>query len=221
VEITEARTQKPPAIPNATQHNVPAWSIFGVFFIVLPMAGTFIKERSSGVDLRLRSLPVTFATLLTGRLGAYLLVCVGQLALIVGIGRWVLPLCGAPAFTLDAAPLGLAMVTAALILAATTLGIFLGTAVRTYEQAAMVGPITIVIAAAVGGVMVPVYAMPAALQTLSRVSPLGWALDGFIELFVRQGQPMDVAVDTALLGAFALVCLAGAAGVHRFRQRRR
>jgi ABC-2 type transport system permease protein len=221
VEIAAAGTQSAPVLPNATQHNVPAWSIFGVFFIVLPMAGTFIKERSSGVDLRLRSLPVAYATLVAGKVGAYLLVCLGQLTFIVGIGRWVLPLCGAPAFTLAAAPLGLAVVTAGLILAATALGIFLGTVVRTYEQAAMVGPIAIVIAAAIGGVMVPVYAMPAALQTLSQVSPLAWALDGFVELFVRQGKAMDVAGDAVLLSAFALACLAGATGVHRYRQHRK
>jgi ABC-2 type transport system permease protein len=220
VEITEARTQKPPAIPNATQHNVPAWSIFGVFFIVLPMAGTFIKERSSGVELRLRSLPVAYTTLLAGKVGAYLLVCLGQLALIVGIGRWVLPICGVPPFTLDAAPPGLILVTAGLILAATAFGIFLGTVVRTYEQAAMAGPIIIVIAAAIGGVMVPVYAMPAPLQTLSHGSPLGWAMEGYTELFVRQGTLMDVVLDAALLAGFALACLAGAAGVHRLRQRR-
>jgi ABC-2 type transport system permease protein len=219
VEITEARTEKPPVYPNATQHNVPAWSVFGVFFIVVPMAGTFIKERNSGVDLRLRSLPVAYAILLAGKVGAYLLVCLGQLALIVGIGYWVLPLCGAPAFSLAAAPLGVVIVTAGLILAATTFGIFLGTIVHTYEQAATVGPIAIVVAAAIGGVMVPVYAMPAALQTLSRVSPLGWALDGFMALFVRQGNLMDVTADVALLSAFALACLAGAVGVQRYRQR--
>jgi ABC-2 type transport system permease protein len=219
VAISEARTDSPPALPNATQQNVPAWSIFGVFFIVLPMAGTFIKERNSGVDLRLRSLPVAYVTLVAGKAGAYLLVCLGQLALIVGIGRWVLPLCGAPAFALEAAPLGLILVTAGLILAATAFGIFLGTLVRTYEQAAMAGPILIVVAAAIGGVMVPVYAMPKPLQTLSQVSPLGWALDGFIELFVRQGTLVEVAADSAALGGFALACLAGAAAVHRYRLR--
>jgi ABC-2 type transport system permease protein len=219
VAISEARTDSPPVFPNATQQNVPAWSIFGVFFIVLPMAGTFIKERNSGVDLRLRSLPVAYVTLWAGKVGAYLLVCLGQLALIVGIGRWVLPLCGAPAFALEAAPLGVTLVTAGLVLAATAFGIFLGTVVRTYEQAAMAGPILIVIAAAIGGVMVPVYAMPKALQTLSHVSPLSWALDGFIELFVRQGTLVDVAADSAALGGFALACLAGAAAVHSYRLR--
>jgi ABC-2 type transport system permease protein len=207
-------------LPNATQHNVPAWSLFGIFFIVLPMAGTFIKERHSGVALRLRSLPVSYTTLMAGKVGAYLLVCLGQLALIVSIGRWILPLCGAPAFTLDAAPLALGIVTASVILAATGYGVFLGTVVRSYEQAAMVGPISIVIAAAVGGIMVPVYAMPEALQRISLASPLAWGLNAFIELFVRRGEMADVTPEAAALSGFALACLLSAGWLRRLRRRR-
>jgi ABC-2 type transport system permease protein len=215
-----AETSRRP-LPNATQHNVPAWALFGVFFIVLPMAGTFIKERYSGVALRLRSLPVAHATLMAGKLGAYLLVCLGQLALIVAIGRWLLPLCGAPAFTLDAAPLALGIVTASVILAATSYGVFLGTVVRSFEQAAMVGPISIVIAAAVGGIMVPVYAMPEIMQRLSLASPLAWGLNAFIELFVRRGGVAEVAIEATALTGFALACLLTAGWLHRLRQRRR
>jgi ABC-2 type transport system permease protein len=209
-------TRRPP--PNATQHNVPAWSLFGVFFIVLPMAGTFIKERHCGVALRLRSLPVTYATLMAGKMGAYLLVCLGQLALIASIGRWLLPLCGAPAFTLDAPPLALGIVIASVILAATAYGVFLGTVVRSYEQAAMVGPISIVIAAAIGGIMVPVYAMPDAIQRISLASPLAWGLNAFTELFVRGDEVVDVAPEAAALTGFALACLM-TAGWHRSRRR--
>jgi ABC-2 type transport system permease protein len=205
-------------LPNATQHNVPAWALFGIFFIVLPMAGTFIKERHSGVALRLRSLPVAYLTLMAGKVGAYLLVCLGQLALIVGIGRWILPLCGAPAFTLDAAPLALVILTASVILAATGYGVLLGTLARSYEQAAMVGPISIVIAAAIGGIMVPVYAMPDLMQRLSLASPLAWGLNAFMELFVRGGGVADVVPELAGLMGFALACVLIAGWIRRLRQ---
>jgi ABC-2 type transport system permease protein len=219
LQIAAVQTEDRMPLPTATQHNVPAWSLFGIFFIVLPMAGTFIKERYSGVALRLRSLPVVYPTLMAGKVGAYILVCLGQLVLIVSIGKWVLPLCGATAFTLDAAPLALVLVTACVILAATSLGILLGTVVGTYEQAAMVGPISIVIAAAIGGVMVPVYAMPTVMQRLSLLSPLAWGLNAYIELFVRQGHLADVAPEAAALALFAMACLLLAWGVRYGRQR--
>lgn len=219
LQIAAAPTEDQVSLPTATQHNVPAWSLFGIFFIVLPMAGTFIKERYSGVALRLSSLPVVYPTLMAGKVAAYVLVCLGQLVLIVSIGKWVLPLCGATAFTLDAAPLPLAVVTACVILAATSLGILLGTVVRSYEQAAMVGPISIVIAAAIGGVMVPVYAMPTVMQQLSMLSPLAWGLNAYMELFVRQGHLGDVAPEAAALALFALGCLLLAWGVRHGRLR--
>lgn len=218
LQIT-AQTEDRIPLPTATQHNVPAWSLFGIFFIVLPMAGTFIKERYSGVELRLGSLPVVYPTLMGGKVGAYVLVCLGQLVLIVSIGKWVLPLCGATAFSLDADPLALGVVTVCVILAATSLGILLGTAVRSYEQAAMVGPISIVIAAAIGGVMVPVYAMPTVMQQLSQLSPLAWGLNAYMELFVRQGHLTNVASEAAALSLFALTCLLLAWGVRHGRQR--
>ena len=39
---------------NAVQHNVPAWSMFAMFFILFPLAGNLIKEREEGSMLRLR-----------------------------------------------------------------------------------------------------------------------------------------------------------------------
>jgi ABC-2 type transport system permease protein len=42
-----------------------------------------------------------------------------------------------------------------------------------------------VAAAAIGGVMVPVYAMPGMMQDLSIISPLNWGLTAFHDLLVR------------------------------------
>ena len=33
---------------NSVQHNVPAWTMFAMFFILYPLAGNFIKEREEG-----------------------------------------------------------------------------------------------------------------------------------------------------------------------------
>jgi ABC-2 type transport system permease protein len=40
-------------IPNTVQHNVPAWTIFAMFFIVIPFTGSLIKEREEGSLSRL------------------------------------------------------------------------------------------------------------------------------------------------------------------------
>jgi ABC-2 type transport system permease protein len=197
-------------VPTAVQQNVPAWALFGVFFIVLPMAGSFIKERRCGVQRRMLSMPVAYLTVAGGKVGAYMLVCCVQIGLILAIGRWLLPLMGTPAFQIGPWPAANLAVALSAIAAATGYGILLGTVIETYEQASMFGPISVVIAAALGGIMVPVYAMPPLMRQLSRVSPLGWAQQAFLDLFVRGGGFGAVGGSICKLLAFAAVCIAAA-----------
>jgi ABC-2 type transport system permease protein len=203
--------------PNAVQQNVPAWSLFGVFFIVLPMAGGFIKERLYGLDQRLRVLPVSYLTIASGKVLAYVLVCLVQFVLMAAIGTWSLPLFGLPAFEISA-PGTAAVVALCAILAATGYGILLGTALRTYEQASVFGPISIVIASAIGGIMVPVWAMPDMLQHISAVSPLCWAQTAFIDLFVRGGDLGAVSGNLLRLLIFAFACILIAWGIEHRRK---
>jgi ABC-2 type transport system permease protein len=189
------------------QQNVPAWSLFGIFFIVLPMAGAFIQERINGTHQRLLAMPVSYLTLVSGRIVAYMGIGVVQCALIGCIGKWLLPLWGTPSLEMGGAPLALLVVIASSILAATGYGILLGTVVDTYEQASMFGPISIVIAAAIGGIMVPVYAMQAFMQSISVVSPLAWGLNGSLDVFVRGGGLADVLPESAALTAFFGICV--------------
>jgi ABC-2 type transport system permease protein len=188
--------------PTSVQQNVPAWSLFGIFFIVLPIAGTMIKERLDGTRLRLLSMPVNYLTIVAGKILAYILVCSAQFGLILCIGQLLLPMLGTPQLEMGSEPVAVLFVALCAMLAATGYGILLGTIVRTYEQASMFGPISVVIAAAIGGVMVPVYAMPAPMQQLSNISPLAWGLNAFLELFVRGGDVTSVLPETGCLLLF-------------------
>jgi len=203
----KTRHQEGISIPDAVQQNVPAWSLFGIFFIVLPMAGSFIKERLCGVQYRMLSMPVSYLTIAAGKLCTYMLVCLVQFGLILCIGRWLLPVLGTSQFQIGAAPMATAIVVLSAILAATGYGILLGTAVNSYEQASMFGPISVVIAAAIGGIMVPVYAMPPLMQKLSLVSPLGWAQNAFLDLLVRGAGIDTIKGDIFGLLGFALACI--------------
>ena len=102
-------------------------------------------------------------------------------------------------------PRAVALITLSAILAATGYGILLGTLSRTYEQLSMVGPISIVIAAALGGIMVPVYAMPEIMRKISSYSPLAWGHEAYLNVFVRGGHLNSVLWQiAALLGFFVL-----------------
>jgi ABC-2 type transport system permease protein len=192
------------AAPTPVQHNVPAWALFGVFFIVVPMAGSLIKERQEETLARLLTMPVPYAVILAGKVIAYVLVCCGQFTLIFLLGRFVLPLFGVEAFRLGTGLGGGVLVVLAASLAATGYGIMLGTISRTYEQASMFGAISVVAASAIGGVMVPVYAMPAMMQKISVISPIGWGLEAFLDIFVRGGDLGAVLGELSLLLLFAV-----------------
>ncbi|HET97490.1 MAG TPA: ABC transporter permease [Desulfurivibrio alkaliphilus] len=206
-------------VPDSVQQNVPAWSLFGIFFIVVPLAGSIIRERLTGTLGRLLVMPVPFFVFLLGKVAAYGLVCLAQFGLILAIGKLLLPLLGAPVFELGDNYGAILLVLLAAVAAAAAYGILLGTVGRSYEQVSMFGAMSVVIAAALGGVMVPVYAMPETMQKLSQFSPLGWALEAMLEIFVRQGGGREILRPTLLLAAFAAACLAGAWSYFNHRER--
>src|SRR5439155_5840130 len=47
--------------PSSVQQNVPAWLIFGMFFVVMPLSSLFVVERREGTLARLVSLRVPFS----------------------------------------------------------------------------------------------------------------------------------------------------------------
>jgi ABC-2 type transport system permease protein len=167
------------------QQNVPAWALFGMFFTAIPIAGSILQERNSGIWIRLTALPVSPLVLFTGKAVAYMGVCLCQFLLIALIGALLFPYLGLPAFTISMHPTAVLLTVLLSSLAACGYGIFLGLACSSYEQASTLGSTSVVAAAAIGGVMVPVYAMPHVMQRLSIISPLNWGLTAFQDLLLR------------------------------------
>jgi ABC-2 type transport system permease protein len=60
------------------------------------------------------------------------------------------------------------------------------------EQSNGFGAISILILAALGGLLVPSFAMPANLQKIVQISPLHWALEAYYGLFLEGGKLKDI-----------------------------
>jgi len=194
--------------PNAVQQNVPAWALFGMFFIVVPLSGALLRERREGTLLRLRTLPVPYGVILIGKIAAFASVCLVQFSLMLLVGKFLLPMLGTPRLALHGQLPAAYLLAFCAALAATGFGLLVGTAARSYEQASMFGAVSVVVAAALGGVMVPVYVMPRTMQAISAFSPLAWGLDGFLEIFVRGGGVGDIVSNLLSLLAFFVFSLA-------------
>ena len=206
IVLTEsyARAGRSDLIPNATQHNVPAWSMFAVFFIVISLAGNMIRERETGCFARLLTMPCPYALYLTGKVLVHLLVCLLQLALLLLTGLYLMPHLGLPPLRLGHDYAALALMCLAVSLSAVGYGLAIGSVARTAQQASIFGAVSVVILAAIGGVWIPTFVMPPLMRTVARLSPLNWGLEGFNTLFVRGGSLSDIApYAAASLGFFA------------------
>jgi len=192
IDESYAQSAKAKIIPNSTQHNVPAWSMFAVFFIVISLAGNIIRERETGCYHRLMTMPCSFNLYVLSKVGVYLCVCLLQFTLIILTGMYILPLLGLPALKLGHSLSALAAMCISSSLGAIGYGLAIGSIARTNQQASIFGAVSVVILAAIGGVWIPTFVMPHLMQIISKISPLNWGLNGFNDIFVRDGGLFDV-----------------------------
>ena len=193
--------------PTAVQQNVPAWTLFGMFFIVIPLGSTLLQERDNGTFKRLQTMPVPIINILIGKVVAYLIICLLQFIVMIMIGIFVLPLFGTSALELGNALGALILVAFSSALAATGFGILIATVAKSYRQASVFGPVSIVIASSIGGIMIPVYIMPETMKNISVYSPMAWGLNGFLDIFVRNGDIYSAMPWIIRLIIFSFCCL--------------
>lgn len=178
-------------VPNASQHNVPAWTVFAMFFVTLSLGSSIVREKRSGSFTRLRTLPTNYAMALWSKQLTYLLVTILQATLIFSMGIWIFPHMGLPVLQMPDLP-GLAIVSLLCGWCAVSYAICVGVFAETQEQANGFGAVSIVIFAALGGLMVPAFAMPASFKPIIALSPLHWCLEAYYGLFLEGGSLGDV-----------------------------
>jgi ABC-2 type transport system permease protein len=206
-------------VPNAVQHNVPAWTIFAMFFIVMPLSGSIMKEKTEGSIFRLHTMPSSYLLLINGKIIVYVLVCLLQFALMMSVGLYFLPMLGLPVLSMGHSFFGILIITTATAFAATGYGVMVGTIASTEQQGAIMGALSILLLSALGGIWVPTYVMPETMRHISSFSPLNWSLEGFYELFLRGGDSASVLADALKLMAFFVITMMIASIVNRMRRK--
>jgi ABC-2 type transport system permease protein len=195
--------------PSSVQQNVAAWLVFGMFFVIAALANLFVEERRCGALARLRSLGVPPSVLLASKALPYFAVNLVQAALMLMVGAWLMPRLGGEALSFaNVNGPALLLVVCAIGAAAVSLALMLSCLVRTQAQAAAVGPVLNVLMAALGGIMVPTFVMPAAMQTLAALSPMNWGLEALLTVLLRGGGVAAAAPLVLRLAAFAALMLA-------------
>ncbi|MDR0695116.1 MAG: ABC transporter permease [Prevotellaceae bacterium] len=197
-------------IPNSTQHNVPAWSMFAIFFITISLSGNIIKERDDGSYTRLRLMPCPYSFYLFSKIAVYFGVCVLQFTALMLLGVFVFPYLGLPPLDAGVDYFALILTCTSSALAAIGYGVLIGKVAVTHQQAAIFASISVVIMAAIGGIWIPVFVMPHIMQLVSHISPLNWGLEGFYAIFVRGGNWTSVLPESAVSLLFFALCTGAA-----------
>lgn len=192
-------------IPNATQHNIPAWTIFAMFFVVISLGSSVVKEKLSGSFIRLKTLPTSYLVALISKQISYLVVTLAQVVVIFSIGIFLFPLIGLPKLNLPSDIAGLFIVSVISGWCAISYAIAIGVFAQTQEQANGFGAVSIVILAAIGGILVPSFAMPESFKILMILSPLHWCLESYYGLFLEGGNLGDILMNLIPLLAIITV----------------
>jgi len=217
VAVQNQRSIRP---PSSVQQNVPAWLVFAMFFVVIPIASIFIIERQQGTLQRLRAIGLPFGYVLAGKLLPFFIVNQLQAVLMVLVGMFIVPMLGGEALHM---PAGLSLfhwwlVAASVSLAAVAFALLVASLTRTSQQAVVVGGVGNILMGAIGGIMVPKFMMPAAMQRLAEWSPMAWGLDGFHTVMLRQGAFDAILPDLLKLLTFAALSLIAAVWLNRSSQ---
>jgi len=194
-------------IPNATQHNVPAWALFAIFFITIPLSASIVKEKTQGTALRLFTSPLPYRVLIGAKVVVFLGVSLLQFVLMLLMGVFLFPYLGLPTLEVSGRLLPLLLIALSAGLSAIGLGVLLGTLSKTQEQSAPLGATLTVLFAAIGGIWIPTFAMPPIMQTIAKLSPMNWGLQAFYDVLLREVSISELCLKISALLLFFGVCV--------------
>lgn len=200
--------ETPPESPTAVQQSVPAWLVFAMFFVIIPLSTAFIIERQQGSLLRLRIMNISNLSLILGKVLPYYVINQVQMVLMVLVGIYLVPRFGGDSLQLGDSPVGLFIISSACSLAAIGYALLITTLANTHTQATTMGGVSNIIFGALGGVMVPKFVMPPFMRELADISPMSWGLEGFLDIFLRNAHWQEVLPEAGALLLFAAICLA-------------
>lgn len=184
---------------NSVQHNVPAWTIFGMFFMTIIICENMISERSGGNWTRLKLIPGSFSDILAGKLFFFVLLGIIQFYLMLMVGIYLMPVFELPSLQTGHTPALLLSIVICLSCCAAAFGILVGSIFHTTNQALPVAAISVVILSAIGGVWVPVEILPHSLKIVSNFSPMRWGLEAINNVFLRDAGWKEIMPFNALL----------------------
>jgi ABC-2 type transport system permease protein len=199
--------------PKSIEQNIPGFTImFVLLAVVLSAASMLHDERNWGTLTRLLVAPRGFAPVLTGKLGARVVVGFVQTLLLLLWGRLVFK------SSLGTSPAALIALSAALAFAAAALGVLVAAVASTREQTLPVGLGITIGLAALCGLWWPLSIVPSYLRTIGELFFPTWAMYGLTDVILRDRGMESLALPLAIVVGQGIVILAISLSVFRSRR---
>lgn len=189
---------------------MPMFATMFAFFMVGFMAESILKEKEAGSIRRLLAAPIHPAAIITGKMLAFMGVVFLQMLVLFGICRLFF------AMPLGDSPLALFTLTLALSLAATGLGMLVGSFAQTSKQAGSIGMLLGFVLFFASGLLSYSFSITGTVFELglpsegfsfylSRLTPHAHAFEGYLELILQGAGLLDILPNILALLGFALV----------------
>jgi len=194
-------------LPTSVQQNVPGWTIFALFWIVQLLAMNIIMERQSGVFKRILIAPIRMSDYIIGKIIPFFVINLLQAVCMFLIGIFVLPLFGCPKLIISNV-FTLFIMTVVISITAISLGLFISSIAKSIFFAASISALLLIISAVLAGIMVPKFVMPSIMQKLSYFVPQGWALEGYLNIIIKNHTIIQVLPHIIALLVFSTIFFA-------------
>ncbi len=161
-------------------------------------AGSIVREREKGTMEQLMVTPVDPLGLMLGKVAPYLVLGLGETALILTIMRWAfaVPIQGSLVFLF-----GIMIVYLAALLA---LGLFISTRAKTEMEAMQSAQMLVLPSIFLSGYIFPFKGMPVVLQAIGEILPATHMVAVMRGIVLRDAGPLEMAGHVAALIVFAI-----------------
>lgn len=192
---------------NGAAHQSAGQLVTWVFINLLGASVLFVAERTEGTLRRLLTTATPRWVFVLGMMLGDWILGVAQMSILVLFGVFVMDI------SWGSSPAGVALMLGAFSLASVAIGTLIGVFAKTPPQANNLSIMAGMMSALLGGCWWPIELFPEGLRTAVHLLPTTWAMEGFLDLMLRQAGVVDIL--SAVVALLLMGVLAAGASVRQ------
>jgi len=181
----------------------PGITVMFVFFVVSSSSSALLSEREAGTLRRLLAGPIPRGVIIAGKMLAYILLICLQVIVLLSVGSFFFDM------PLGTSPVGLVVLTLAVALAATAMGMMIAALSKTAKQADNIGTVLGFVLGGIGGCIAitptPITRSGGFMSILARLTPHGNAIEAYYSLMAENATFGQIVPEIGVILVMGLV----------------